>query len=488
MQIDNAAIVLRPRGHWEAMDLGFLFARKHFLTLWLLWCTTAAPVFILINIVLIDSPELATLVFWWFKPVYEILLVAWLGQALFNNPPTVVEQLKQIPAVFRPDLISHITWRRLSLSRSFHMPVSILEQSQGQAYNQRLTTLHSTKPRSEWLTLLLLHIEVAFELAIPVLIVMLIPGEADFDLEQILLFEGSEYDFWVYLTEFLSISIIAPFYVSAGFFLYINARTLLEAWDLEIAFKQMTQPGHFGSSTSRVLCIVLTLGLVVAVISPAKSFAVSREQAKQTITNVLEHEDFGKKETVTTWEPIIEKHKDNREFSWPWLSNLEWLGGLLKMSGLVTIALLLIWLMMKIREYFDPSVFRRQSKKQETTKQLPDFLLIDDQQPELPSNPVAMVNELCNQGCYREALSLLYRVSLIQCIHQHQIEIPSSATENECLQLITQHNSPELKRYISVLTQTWQWLAWAGQMPSESTIRQLCANWHDHFVNPSHGI
>ncbi|MEE9411551.1 MAG: hypothetical protein V3V22_00725, partial [Methylococcales bacterium] len=73
MQIDKAAIVLRPRGHWEAMDMGFLFARRHFLSLWLLWCATALPVFVLLNLCLINYPEYVTLVFWWLKPLFEML-------------------------------------------------------------------------------------------------------------------------------------------------------------------------------------------------------------------------------------------------------------------------------------------------------------------------------------------------------------------------------------------------------------------------------
>jgi hypothetical protein len=41
------------------------------------------------------------------------------------------------------------------------------------------------------------------------------------------------------LVDWLAVSFIEPFYVGAGFGLYLNRRTQLEAWDLEIAFRRM---------------------------------------------------------------------------------------------------------------------------------------------------------------------------------------------------------------------------------------------------------
>jgi hypothetical protein len=488
MQIDKAAIVLRPRGHWEAMDMGFLFARRHFLSLWLLWCATATPVFVLLHICLINYPEYVTLVFWWLKPLFEVLLVAWLGEALFNNPPTVIEQLKQFPGIVKQGFFSQLTWRRFSMSRSFNMPVIVLEHSHGSQLNQRLTTLQTTQPHSGWLTILLVHIETVFYFSIPVLVIMLMPGEVEIDYQTIFLSESDPYVLLENLVYFVSASLMAPFYVSAGFLLYINARTILEAWDIEIAFRQIPKYSTTTTNTVRAVYFALILSLTAFCITPIETQAATRDEAQQAISTVLESDDFGKQETITEWEPIFDNNKPNdTDFNRSWLNHLEWLGTLLKYLALICIAALAIWMAIKIAVHFDLDIFRRTHNKQLKTTALPEFLEIDDQQATLPANPVEAVTALCNQGRYREALSLLYRVSLIQFIEQHQVIIPTSATEQECLQIIKRHNDAALSRYFSALTLAWQWLAWAKQEPSEATIRNLCNTWSDHFIHSKHG-
>ncbi|MEE9345363.1 MAG: hypothetical protein V3U88_07125 [Methylococcales bacterium] len=487
MQIDNAAIVLRPRGHWEAMDMGFLFARRHFLSLWLLWCATAIPVFVLLNVCLINYLEYVTLVFWWLKPLFEVLLVAWLGKALFNNPPTVVEQLKQFPDILKQGVFSQLSWRRFSLSRSFNMPVFFLEHAHGSDLNQRLTTLQTTQPHSSWLTILMIHIETVFYFSIPVLVIMLAPGEVEFDYEAIFLLEPDPYYvFLENLVYFISASLIAPFYVSAGFLLYINTRTILEAWDIEIAFRKMPKHSASVTNTTRAVLFAVVFSLTGFGIATTETHAVNRDQAQKTISTVLESDDFGKLESMTDWEPIFDKNKPNEtDFNWFWLNHLEWLGIVLKYLALVCIAALAIWMAIKIAEHFDLAIFHKKTGKRLKTTTLPGFLVIDNTQT-LPANPVDAATMLCNQNRYREALSLLYRVSLIQFIEQHQVVIPASATEQECLQIIKQHSDTALFSYFSTLTINWQWLAWANQDPSEATIRSLCNTWPDHFMQTAH--
>jgi hypothetical protein len=57
------------------------------------------------------------------------------------------------------------------------------------------------------------------------------------------IFTGDDMPYWfeaayclVYL---LVISIVEPFYVAAGFTLYLNRRTELESWDIELGFRTL---------------------------------------------------------------------------------------------------------------------------------------------------------------------------------------------------------------------------------------------------------
>ena len=488
MQIDSASIVLRPRGHWEAMDMGFLFARRYFVTLWLLWCATALPVFLIINLCLINHPEFVTLVFWWLKPLFEALMVAWLGEALFNHPVSVSDQLKQIPQVIKQGVFSQLTWRRFSLSRSFNMPVAQLENNHGSELNNRLAILQTTQPHSGWLTILLLHIESAFSFAIPALLILLIPGEVEVDYETIFL-SGSEQYLWLEnCLHFLTTSLIAPFYVSAGFLLYINARTILEAWDIEIAFRQMANQKSSATQTTRAMCLALIVSLTGLCFIPTEATAISRNDANQAITTILEHDEFGKQEVVTSWEPILEDSNNQPESDWSWLNNLEWLGLAFKLIALIAIVALVIWLISKLSEHFDLGVFQIKPDKRRKTTTLPEFLTIDDKHHTLPENPVDSARLYCNHGRYREAVSLLFRVSLIEFIKHHQIQIPTSATERECLQIITRQSNPGLCEYFSTLMNTWEALAWAKQSPSKITILALCDDWPVHFRDLNNGL
>ena len=44
----------------------------------------------------------------------------------------------------------------------------------------------------------------------------------------------------LFLSWYVFVSLIAPFFVASGFSLYLNQRTLLEAWDIELIFRRMT--------------------------------------------------------------------------------------------------------------------------------------------------------------------------------------------------------------------------------------------------------
>ena len=49
------------------------------------------------------------------------------------------------------------------------------------------------------------------------------------------------------LAWYIAMSIVEPFHVAAGFSLYLNRRTELEAWDLELAFRRLRERLGTGS-------------------------------------------------------------------------------------------------------------------------------------------------------------------------------------------------------------------------------------------------
>ena len=62
--------------------------------------------------------------------------------------------------------------------------------------------------------------------------------------------------------DWLAVAFIEPFYVGAGFGLYLNRRTQLEAWDLEIAFRRMRKRLE-AVGTSVLLALALCLPMAM---------------------------------------------------------------------------------------------------------------------------------------------------------------------------------------------------------------------------------
>ena len=79
-------------------------------------------------------------------------------------------------------LLASLTWRRLSLSRSFVMPVSQLEGLDGQARQQRLgVLLQRNAGAARWLTTVGVHLEIGLWFGCMALFYLLIPQQLELD-------------------------------------------------------------------------------------------------------------------------------------------------------------------------------------------------------------------------------------------------------------------------------------------------------------------
>ena len=133
MQLTEANVAIRPRTPWEAIDLGTQLARRHAPLLMAGWAAVTLPVFAVLSLLLWQHPSLALLLFWWLKPLYERLPLFILSRALFGETPSLGESLKAVPGLWRPQWFASLTWRRLSMTRSFDLPVQQLEGLDGNA-------------------------------------------------------------------------------------------------------------------------------------------------------------------------------------------------------------------------------------------------------------------------------------------------------------------------------------------------------------------
>ncbi|MCU7874574.1 MAG: hypothetical protein KZQ82_07405 [Candidatus Thiodiazotropha sp. (ex Lucinoma annulata)] len=486
MDLAKISIKLRPRTPWESIDLGFTMARQWFLPLWLLWLCSAMPVMIVLT--LLPLPLwLAGLLLWWFKPLYEPPLLYWLSRRLFAERTSVKAVFGSWLRIVLPQLFASLTWRRLIPSRSFVMPVVVLEGLKGKRRNSRIGVLGRRAHAAGWLTLVGLHFEVVLELGFIGLIVAVIPQELLWTDWQSYLFDPDPLSEWLHHTSALvAMSLIAPFYVAGGFALYLNRRSQLEAWDLELGLRQLAQRHQRRRLVS--VASMLLVSLLVFGLQPKTSQAleINPTASQQLIQEVLAEEAFGRYEERGYWKYRGEDSDQDNGWLEEWLKqmlggfhgNLAYLGEIVMwLAAGGVLAYLLYWFIHN-RTLLQGHGIGQSDKK----KVAPSHILGLDLRPEsLPANPASEAARLIEQGDHRGGLSLLYRASLSVLVHVYSLQISEGATEGECLANAQGFVKDDLNDYFTQLTRVWQKLAYGHIQPKYELAVKLCQEWPGHF-------
>jgi hypothetical protein len=484
VQLDRVALVLRPRTAWEAMDLGFAMARQWWRPVWGAWCAVYLPVAFLLHALFAERPLIAALVLWWLKPAFDRVVLHVLGGAVFGAAPSVGATLRTLKQALTPGLVWSLTLYRFDLARSFNLPVWQLERARGAAARRRARTLHrKARGHAVWLTLICLHFELVVVLSLTLLVEMLTPRALPAELGWSVLF-ASDLPQWRQWSQNLfylaAVTLIEPCYVAAGFALYLNRRTHLEAWDIELALQHLSQP-----PAPRLAALVAALGLTLMLAGPAPSTAADRPQpgsARAEIAEVLKDPVFDRHRNVGAWrytgrglgwEPGEQKREP--EFKWENFARLVaeiaravlWIGG----------ALLLAWLLRAGIRYARAWTAAR---KPDYTP--PEALFGLDIRPQsLPADIAAAALELCAQQRLREALGLLYRGALSQLVHQHRVEVRAGDTEEDCLRRVAARGESSTTGYFAALVGAWQQAAYAGRAPAQPAAESLCRDWERAF-------
>lgn len=240
MNVEKMTAVIRLRTAWEAIDLGVCLARQWYLPLVTIWLMLALPVFILVALLPIEVMY-AALIFWWLKPIYEKPMMQYVSRALFGEFTPLKTIHQSLWTINKANLLRELTQWRLSMMRSFTMSVSLLEGLRKSDRVSRLAVLQQRQQgAAQWLTIVCLHLEMIIYLSLYTIIYFFIPsGWVEGDMLSLLTEPPQWLSYVVYLCYFIAVGMVAPFFVAAGFSLYIMRRTQLEGWDIELQFKQL---------------------------------------------------------------------------------------------------------------------------------------------------------------------------------------------------------------------------------------------------------
>lgn len=511
MELAKVTAEIRPRTPWEAVDLGFAMARRWWVPLTLSWLLASLPFLLPALILFSDKMWLIVLLIWWLKPLWERTQLYILSQALFGDVPSVYATLKACPKLMLRQIIASLTWRRLSPSRSMDLPVMQLENLGGFTRKQRLLVLHrQDSSPAGWLTIIGIHLESFIQLSIAMVLFSLLPEQTDIEYKDIL-FDPSGWVVWLNIVNYyIAVLLVGPFYVAAGFSLYLNRRILLEAWDIDIAFRRIlerrnNQKRSRRADFSNVACQIgacLLLIILFAGTGSAPAYAdgqptvtnvevpVSKEKleleietSKSLIEEVFTHSDFNNTKIIKIPEFLNLKEKEADEEVHEIPAFLAWLGaftrylaGFFRVVLWVALILLVIILIMRLKNWTVPWLQLETSGRRRYRPPKTLFGL-DVRKESLPDDVSGEARKLILNDKLREALALLYRASLAHLLDRYQLPLRAGHTENECQNIVNKYTTNFIAEYFKRLTQNWVSVAYAHIAPGKDALLVLVSDW-----------
>ena len=525
MRLDAITAEPRPRNAWEATDIGVALVCQWFRPVCAAWFAVALPLFLLLHLLCWGNWWLIPWLLWWLKPLLDRAPLYLLSHALFGDPPDRRQFWRDLPGLLRRQALAALTWRRFDPARSFTLPVQQLEGLSGLDRRRRLRDLSRPgRGPAIWLTVICAHMEIALDLALVTLAWMLVPDVVA--LEFFDLFDDSDElgQLWLNAVGFCGLSLVEPFYVGAGFALYLNRRTWLEAWDLELGFRRLAaRLAGLGRAAAGLAALALGLTLLVvpvagvaADVPPDSNFppesaapgtpsplvregeslvkslcdqqrerkaqlAQAPSPVQRALAETLEEPELQICERQERWRwrgdfpdtPPESGNRDNRLARW-FATTVEialWFG----LGLFIAIGGWWLWRQAPRR--------LATGKPRARTSSIPPILGRHETAVAPEAGLGTHAWRLWNAGQPRAALRLLYLGSLAGLATRHSLPIRASATEDECLRLATtQLADPQLLGFFRRLTRAWQATAYGHRPPDEGAARSLCEEWPRHFA------
>jgi len=535
VRLEAMSAVVRPRTAWQSIDLGFRLVRAHYPVMLKCSFAVVTPCFLLCQFVFAAYPIATGIAFWWLKPIWERVHLYILSRSLFGEPPDASEALRAFPQYAFKQVLLSLTIRRFSTTRSLDLPVVMLEGLEGRARARRLGVLRrgDTSTGATWLTIVGAHVEIFLALAFATLIQLLVPETVEFDVFGSVLNSGG---YWAgRAADAVSAvvgALVAPFYVGAGFALYINRRTILEGWDIEIAFRRLAerietrddrdrgalQPPQEAAvpvarrsvgSTVAVLLALLIAGAGPA--TPCRADTSARElgprEAREAVEATLSRDEFHDYEVFDIPRIVPRSGESAGDFV-QWLAKTlawlldgeeeeasplpEWFTDAIEdlfrfVSGSMEFLILLLVILggfFVLGRQGVLSGWARTLRDGDPIRRLqpPQSLMgMDIREENLPGDVASEALSLSRRGRERAAISLLYRASLTHLTIRGSVRFRSGDTERDCLRAVIGKVDGDCEDFFRTLTHHREASAYAHRTPGSDAIASLCSAWPRHF-------
>ncbi len=512
MNINNIVINTRTRSPWQAINLGVALTRSWFWPMFLSWAIPSGLVAILVALAFPNFASwLPITLVWWLKPLWDRGPLFIASRRLFNENTSVMMTLKELKHLYPKDMLMWLTIRRFSITRSYDVPVTCLEGLEGKARSARLRVLHREgASESTWAMIVLFHLEMMLMIAVVSLVYLFIPEQLLDDVFQLMKLDLSLGIIIYNVLYFFSMTVIGPFYSVCGFSQYINRRIGLEGWGIELQFRSLVKKNKAASFPTAALFTLCFAGIVF-LSSPVNVYAQESEQAsikqeqlliESTIKDVLKEDVFHqmhhgssirfkntktiKNDDVPQWLisfiEYLEKHEGFFKAVGKFHTGIvNFFGSTAKFIEVLiwcVVAALIIWVIYLYREFFKRALNLPTKAKMQHLDEPEQLFGLDVRSSSLPDNPLDIVNKLWQAKEHREAISLLYRTTLIHLMTARGISFRAGFTEEDCLVLVSkQHPNTPLVHYFAKLNKVWEMIAYAHRIPDDESVNFLLTQW-----------
>ena len=502
MRLELLSVALRERDPWEATDLGIALWRRHFGAILRPWLGLSLPILALLAAFAwsIDAIWLAGLLMWWLKPWFDRVPIYVLSRAVFGTVPGTMQVLRA-RELRGPGLLGWLSWRRLHPARSLLLPVDLLEGVKGARRGARASVLlRAVGAQSLGLITAFAAIELACVLSLFWIVLLFLPLEFLSNAARAMwstIFQ--EPPAWAQLLSlcawWTAVSLAEPAYVAAGFGLYLNRRTQLEAWDVELVFRRLAARARALDAAAAALLPAALLCAVLAgfatraqaaapkppppTTTPAQLLGASARAPDPRFERALDRAyadpALARTRKLSHWELRNPREPEPQRAPAPaWLEAIGWTLSAIAEYGLwVLAALLLLFVLWRLPRWL-PWV-RRQLREEAPLPELHEEAL-----PELvplPDDVPAAVEALWRQGQRRDALALLYRAGVERLAERLQVAFPPGATEADCLRRARRLQDEAARANFGAVVRTWQRAAYARQFPDDEAFGALLAGW-----------
>lgn len=533
MRIDQLNVVLRARGSWEAMELGTALARRQWRAAWGAWLLASAPVFLLANALawwLGAGFGWAWLLLWWCKPAFERVVLYVLSRGVFGEPVTAWQALRAQPGWQVAGFWGYLGWRRFSAVRNVCLPVNLLEGTDAAHRGQRRrAVLSAAAGPSMLLTVLCMGFEAVLVIGALTAVFMFVPVELLSDSwraawELVRQDTPAWAKFGMNLLLWLAASVMGPFHVGAGFGLYLNRRTQMEAWDVEISFRRLRERLQ---QAMPLLLLVVLFALPVATVpvhaqqahahddagaadeeraeeasdddeeeppaidpadTPAGIFGdvpVDTAGFRQAVQRAYEDPLQRPTRSISEWEPrkkdddeeAKRKERERLKREADEQSAKQMSGGAAKIAAMVAewglwllLGIVVVALLLTARRWLPWLSGSARRKAPAAPAVNEDSIVL----PEVvPPDVATRARALWARGMPRQALALLYRASVGTVVERTGVALPPGATEAQVLRASRRMPDARDRDLFAAIVRMWQYAAYGNRLPDHADFETL---------------